>query len=100
MPSPRARRYSSAAYSRKCAAHTDAAPRPVAAMRKPSKENQVCFAIRSKEYITERIAVEAVLAVLKTGSTAGDVPELGLSVQRVGAKNLREPVYYIRMTRK
>lgn len=63
---------------------------------RPSRQNRLGFAVRSKEYITERLALEAILAVQKTGRTSGDVPELGLSVQRQFRPGLREPVYYIR----
>ena len=52
--------------------------------------------MRSKEFITERLALEAILAVMETGKDWGDVPALGLAVQRQFHPPMREPVYYIR----
>ena len=64
--------------------------------RRPSRENKLCLAIRSKVYIPERMAVEVVQKVLDSGYMNGDVPEMGLRVQcHRGVRNAGT-TFYIR----
>ena len=44
--------------------------------------------------------MEVILALMEQGRTSGDLPELGLSVQRQSSPAMKYPVYYIREMKK
>lgn len=65
--------------------------------RRPDPTNVINFAVRSKEYITEELALRAILEILQQGRHSGDVPMYGLYVQNQVTRT--ERVYYIREIR-